>query len=89
MNNACKYSRCNQISISLSREGRFIHLSIKDNGKGFNYESTTEPNKNNSSLGLVSMKERAETSDGSFELHSSKSEGTTILCKWAYLQKKA
>ena len=89
VNNACKYSRCNQISISLSREGRFIHLSINDNGKGFNYESTTEPNKNNSSLGLVSMKERAETSDGSFELHSSKSEGTTILCKWAYLQKKA
>ena len=86
VNNACKYSECNRVSIILSKEGRFVNLAIKDNGKGFNYKAASEPSKNNTSLGLVSMKERAETSDGSFELRSTKRDGTTILCKWAYLQ---
>jgi PAS domain S-box-containing protein len=86
VNNACKYSECNRVLIVLSREGRFISLSIKDNGKGFNYKAMSEPSKNNASLGLVSMRERAENSDGSFELRSSKRDGTMILCKWPHLE---
>ena len=86
VNNACKYSECTQISLFLSKEAHSISLKIKDNGKGFDHKIITDPIKNNASLGLISMKERAENSAGSFELHSSRKEGTIILCKWNCLQ---
>lgn len=82
INNACKYSYGTRIKFSLSKVDRKIVLKVSDNGQGFDSKSMMLPNQEHQSLGLVSMRERAENSGGTFQIRSGKKEGTAIICRW-------
>ncbi len=82
MNNIAKHGQASNILLSLSRENGTIELSVKDNGKGFDYQEALSNVTNTKGLGLVGMRERAELSFGSFSIKSRKNEGTHIQAIW-------
>jgi PAS domain S-box-containing protein len=76
LNNIAKHSQATVVSLSLKeRDGR-IELIIQDNGQGF------DPDTVRRGLGLSTMRERAELSGGSFDLHSTIGKGTLICVSW-------
>jgi PAS domain S-box-containing protein len=82
MNNVARHSRASELSLSLKEEDGRLHLTIRDNGVGFDTDSTIPPEGLDRGLGLASMKERAELSNGMFSIRSRPGSGTTILASW-------
>lgn len=82
MNNVAKHSQASNILLFLNREDGILELSVKDNGKGFDYQEALSNVTNTQGLGLIGMRERAELSFGSFSIKSEKNEGTHIQAIW-------
>ncbi|MBW1803925.1 MAG: ATP-binding protein, partial [Deltaproteobacteria bacterium] len=82
-NNISKHSRADRVSVSLKRETGRLTLSIHDNGVGFKPGQEAPEEVIEKGLGLTSMQERTELSDGHFSIESKKGEGTTIMAFWA------
>ncbi len=81
LNNAAKHSKAEWIDISLSRDGKGIDLVISDDGVGMDLKLILQTNTARS-LGITSMRERAELSGGYFSIESIPGEGTTIRVCW-------
>jgi two-component system sensor histidine kinase UhpB len=82
MNNVARHSRATELSLSLKEEDGHLHLTIRDNGVGFDTAPTAPQEGLDRGLGLASMKERTELSSGSFSIESRPGVGTTILASW-------
>lgn len=74
LNNIVKHANASKIQISLQIQEDNIHLSIHDNGEGFNLE---EIDKNNN-FGIQGMEERIAQIKGKLLIESTVGEGTTI-----------
>ena len=74
MNNALKHSKASKISINLSVIKKDLVLEFSDNGVGFN----TKILKNSKQFGLVGIKERVQSLRGTFEIQSSRLDGTKL-----------
>ena len=72
LNNAIKHGRADKISVSLRGERGSVHLSIDDNGVGF--DAQTAP----AGVGLISMTERVEHVGGSLQIRSQPGGGTHV-----------
>jgi signal transduction histidine kinase len=81
LNNIAKHSRAECVDISLSKNGNGIELVVSDDGVGMNLEQILQTSTARS-LGLTSMRERAELTGGSFSIGSAPGEGTTIRACW-------
>ncbi len=77
-NNIAKHSQAKHVRLSLQKNCNTIELSIHDNGQGFELTIDT-PKKG---LGLSSMKERTESSGGTFSIQSTKGKGTIVRACW-------
>ena len=77
MNNAVKYADCDAILIDFLQADHHITLHIKDNGRGFNVQSSDKGN------GLQNMQKRANEIKGKLTIDSGKEKGTCIkvTCK--------
>jgi signal transduction histidine kinase len=75
VNNAARHSGCSSVDMELRVERSSIVLVVRDDGSGFDTESSTEGN------GLVSMKRRAESLGGELRLTSVDGIGTEIVLK--------
>lgn len=75
LQNAVKHSGANQVTMHLALEPAAISFTVSDNGAGFDPNAVWQ---RSGGLGLISMRERIEVMDGSFELRSRPREGTTI-----------
>ena len=73
INNSAKYSTANSINIRFEKENGSLHVSITDNGKGFEVSNGSTGN------GLRNMKERANTIHGKLEVKSSPQTGTEVI----------
>lgn len=74
LRNVARHARASWVEISLRREGEALHLTIADDGQGFELgPGRTEPG-----LGLASMRERARLAGGTFDVVSGPNRGTTI-----------
>ena len=82
LNNIAKHSKANLVDISLKKDDGKIHLTIEDNGCGFNVAAMFSGHNDRHGLGLVSMKERTELSGGTFVIESADQCGTTIRSSW-------
>ncbi|MBS1159144.1 MAG: sensor signal transduction histidine kinase [Proteobacteria bacterium] len=80
--NIVKHSGADQISFGLTHEAHTLHLSIADNGRGFEPSQRFDGERPDQGLGLRSMKERARLSGGSYVLASEIGRGTTISVAW-------
>ena len=82
LNNIAKHSRADLVNVSLKKTDQAIELTIKDNGRGFNLESTLSPEIGKRGLGLISMIKRTELSGGSLTIKSNDKTGTTLQAIW-------
>ncbi|MEI6194935.1 MAG: PAS domain-containing protein [Verrucomicrobiota bacterium] len=74
LQNVVKHSGATVAQVALRGDEKELRLEISDQGSGFDLAATT----GNSSLGLVSMRERVRLVHGKISIHSSKGEGTRI-----------
>jgi signal transduction histidine kinase len=64
LTNSCKYAAASQVEIQVETTGTELHLSVRDNGKGFNVDQNT------TGFGLQGMRERTLALGGKFKLSS-------------------
>ena len=81
LNNIAKHSKAEWVDITLSNDGNGIELAISDDGVGMNLDQILQTSTARS-LGLTSMRERAELTGGSFSIESTPGEGTTTRAFW-------
>ena len=74
LGNVGKHAKATRVEVALRRSNGCIELSIKDDGVGFDPSSQRE----SSSLGMVSMSERARLCGATFEIESKSGAGTKI-----------
>jgi len=77
LQNAHKYARGAAITVRLAREGAVLHLSIRDDGPGFDPHEVAR-RAGHSSWGLTSMRERAELIGARFTVTSRPGHGTEV-----------
>ncbi|MEH2148146.1 sensor histidine kinase [Nostoc sp.] len=72
LTNICKHAEATSVAVKLLAHAGMIHLSIEDNGKGFN------PTQNTTGFGLQGMRERSVALGGQLNLHSQLGTGCCI-----------
>ena len=71
LNNAKKHAAPRDVWLRLSQEEGWLQVVIEDNGRGFDYEAVEERYDQLGSIGLLTMRERAELINGRVEFQSS------------------
>jgi signal transduction histidine kinase len=76
LSNVRKHAQCHQVNVELSIENAAcVVLTIEDDGRGFDLDETQE---HSPGLGLISMRERAESVGGTLKIFSLPERGTRI-----------
>jgi signal transduction histidine kinase len=76
ISNALKHSGADRIEVTLKRDGHFLLLEVKDNGKGFD---TGRREITGTGMGLDTIKERVELLGGFLNIRSSDKMGTSLF----------
>jgi PAS domain S-box-containing protein len=77
LTNIIRHAKATQVMVSLLEENNKFILTITDNGIGFDIENT------GNGLGIVGMKERANSIQAIFSVNSTLNNGTTINVSYA------
>ncbi len=77
LQNIIKHAHASEVGILLKYETSSLHLSVTDNGQGFNIQHTNIQT-NGKQSGLANIKKRAELLNVSFHIHSSPGQGVCI-----------
>lgn len=83
--NAVRHAYPKEIEIELRKYDSELHLVIRDDGKGFDVTAARLRASKGSSLGLISMQERANLTGGQMEIESIPGQGTTIHARFPLL----
>lgn len=75
--NVTNHAAASQVIVQLRRFGDTIHLSVTDDGAGFEADHSTGPGK----FGLTSMRERVEALGGTLLVMSTPGAGTTVVAE--------
>jgi signal transduction histidine kinase len=78
VHNAVRHGRPSHIEVRTGRHDGEMTLRIRDDGDGFDPPAATGQGR---TMGLVSMRDRAATVGGRFELRSAPGEGTEIVVR--------
>jgi PAS domain S-box-containing protein len=82
--NALRHGEADTVQILLASEGQGeIFLEVRDNGIGFEVDETWDRLGAEGGIGLTSMNERAELTDGRLSIDSQIGKGTVIRCRWS------
>ncbi|WP_110113870.1 GAF domain-containing sensor histidine kinase [Bacillus sp. CGMCC 1.16541] len=74
LNNCSKHANVKEVFVTFEATNQSVVMTVEDRGDGFVYES----NQTLPSLGLLSMKERAELVNGTCHIQSSLGKGTQV-----------
>ena len=72
LTNISKHATAERVWITLKIKGNSVHLTIEDDGKGLRSQAQ-------SGLGIANMRERLASQGGRLIMHSSATEGGTIV----------
>jgi len=75
INNIMKHSKASEASVMLLLTNKTLHVTIKDNGVGFDVSKISP----SSGIGLSQIKARIENMEGVFNIESKINQGTTIV----------
>jgi signal transduction histidine kinase len=75
LHNVLRHAGADEAVVRLEYQDNVLRVTIRDNGTGFDPEKARRP----TSLGLLSMRERAAAIDASFEIISRPGGGTAII----------
>lgn len=81
LNNTCKHSRAEWVDVRLALNEGSLELEISDDGIGMDLDYILESS-TAKSLGLISMRERAELTGGELYIRSMPDKGTTVKAVW-------
>jgi PAS domain S-box-containing protein len=88
LTNVVKHAKARIVTVELTRNDQQLHLSVRDDGVGFNVASVREQAVHGASLGLLSMEERAALAGGGLEFKSTPGQGAEVHAwfplKWAH-----
>ncbi|MGZ8724356.1 MAG: sensor histidine kinase, partial [Aeromicrobium sp.] len=77
LHNVVKHANATTTRIVLAREGGALHLSVIDDGIGFDPTQTPPGH-----LGLVGMRQRADLIGAEFDVNSRPGNGTFVSVRW-------
>lgn len=78
LTNVVRHSAAQNVAVELEQIDGQLHLRVRDDGRGFDVAQQRDEAVRGSSLGLLSMEERAALAGGGLELISAPSEGTEV-----------
>ena len=78
LTNVVRHARAHAVWVDLSRQNGRIHLSVRDDGVGFDVAALREEAVRGASLGLLSMEERTALAGGGLEFKSAPGQGTEV-----------
>lgn len=78
LTNVVRHAQARSVSVDLSKKDRMLHLSIRDDGVGFDVSGQRDHAVHGASLGLLSMEERATLAGGGLEINSAPGAGTVV-----------
>lgn len=78
LTNVMKHAEAHNAHIQLTVKNGAVHLSVQDDGHGFDVEAAQQRALAGKSFGLLGMQERVRFAGGEFELHSTVGRGTRI-----------
>ncbi len=84
LTNTIKHAGATSVFVQLSYENGGIHISLRDDGTGFDPELVQMRQSNRPSLGLAGMRERASLLGGKVTLQSGPGQGTLIEARIPY-----
>jgi signal transduction histidine kinase len=88
LTNVVKHAKARTVTVELTRSDEQLHLSVRDDGVGFDVASLREKAVRGASLGVLSMEERARLAGGGVQYHSTPGQGTEVHAwfplKWAH-----
>lgn len=83
LNNVAKHAKADHVTVCLKSENGRIEFGVEDNGTGFTPGEATRNEPNQRGLGLTSMKQRVQLSNGSFAIDSVRGCGTKVRASWS------
>ncbi|MBI5471944.1 MAG: PAS domain S-box protein [Ignavibacteriae bacterium] len=78
LSNILKYAEPTYVNLTLQKDSTVVTLRVADNGKGFNVAEAALNRSAEHGFGLISMRQRAELSGGTFVVNSTPGEGPVI-----------
>lgn len=82
LSNIARHAYARNIQLTLRCHGPLLELTIADDGIGFDSAPFAPDATDRSGLGLRTMRERAESTGGSFQVESRRGEGTRLSVSW-------
>jgi signal transduction histidine kinase len=87
LTNVVRHAKARAVNVDVSQNGEQLHLSVRDDGVGFDVASVREQAVRGASLGLLGMEERATLAGGGLQYHAAPGRGTEVHAwfplKWA------
>jgi signal transduction histidine kinase len=81
LNNVRKHACASNVEVNLSFDTNCVSLEIADDGRGFDLTEIVKNGFAERSIGLISMKERAEMIGGKLEINTASGKGTRVLLR--------
>ena len=78
LTNVMRHAHARQVSLKLEQSNQELHLTLLDDGKGYDVEAAYERAVLGNSLGLIGMQERVVLAGGRMEIESAPGKGTRI-----------
>ena len=78
LNNIEKHAHASTVDVSIDCIANRLHLSVRDDGAGFNPNPETSAFAQQGRYGILGMQERARLNNGDLEITSNTGDGTTI-----------
>jgi PAS domain S-box-containing protein len=78
LTNVVKHAKARTVIVELTKNDEQLHVSVRDDGVGFDVASLREQALRGASLGLLSMEERATLAGGGLQYHSTPGQGTEV-----------
>jgi signal transduction histidine kinase len=78
LTNVVRHARAQHVWIELRQRHGRLELEVRDDGVGFDVETTLEQAAARGSLGLLGMRERVQILGGDLEVESTRASGTWI-----------
>ncbi len=75
LSNVARHSRATRVELELTGDERFVEMTVRDDGIGFNTDTMTG---NHRGLGLLNTQERLLVFHGTCEVHSAIGKGTEV-----------
>lgn len=82
LNNAVRHAQATRLELRATLQDDILDLSIRDDGVGFDVEAQRKRALSGTSLGLLSLGERAELAGGHTEITSSEGAGTQVRARF-------